>query len=90
MKQNLSGAPILEDDTDWDIRIKLQLFDFASVTNILTQTFYSSPSKYADPTFPNIRNNSEPVDIYLNQDLPTIDPSHSPYNDNWDILWLRH
>lgn len=52
MRRDLASALILEDDADWDVRIKDQLYDFALTSNALTQPLSSNPSKYADSTFP--------------------------------------
>ncbi|KAM7185921.1 glycosyltransferase family 25 protein [Rhypophila sp. PSN 637] len=93
--RNLSSALILEDDVDWDIRLKQQLYDFSLASRALTQPLSSSPSpspKYTDPTF------NRPPDMMPNQiptikfdSLPsTIAPIVSPYGDDWDLLWLGH
>ena len=49
----------MEDDVDWDIKIKYQLNDFARGTRYL-------------------------------QNQSVNDPTHSPYGDGWDLLWLGH
>ncbi|CAJ2507256.1 Uu.00g084420.m01.CDS01 [Anthostomella pinea] len=92
VRRNLGSVLILEDDVDWDVRIRDQLRDFALSSRALTQPLASTPKSYADKTFPRPSDNS-PVavpDIHLN-DLPaTIAPQKSPYGDNWDLFWLGH
>lgn len=81
---------ILEDDADWDVRIHQQLRDFALSTRALIQPLAgSSPSSpsYADPTFldPTASEGNEiPFDRLPN----TVPPRHSPYGDDWDLLWV--
>jgi hypothetical protein len=89
VEQNLSSALIIEDDVDWDIRIRPQLHDFALSARTLTQPLLSQPNTYADPTYldPSARKSDE-IPFF---DLPlTMPPAVSPYGDNWDILWLGH
>jgi hypothetical protein len=84
----------MEDDVDWDVRIREQLHDFALSSRALIQPLQGRPgkSKYADPTYPNPMEGSPKklpdMDFYR---LPTtINPSDSPYGDGWDVLWLGH
>jgi hypothetical protein len=58
VEQELGSALIVEDDMDWDIHLKSQLYDIAyGARQILRES----------------------------STLP-----HSPYGDDWDILWLGH
>ncbi|EFR03130.1 hypothetical protein MGYG_06124 [Nannizzia gypsea CBS 118893] len=90
VENNISSALILEDDADWDIRIKSQLKDFALASQTLIQPLSGTGNlAYADPTFPNPgKSAGTPKDIDIGKS--TIPPVHSPYGDNWDILWLGH
>ncbi|KAK6958436.1 hypothetical protein Daesc_001237 [Daldinia eschscholtzii] len=91
VRRNLTSALILEDDVDWDIRIKRQLQDLALSTRAITQPLPHS-KLYADPTFPAPSKESFTVvpDISFNS-LPTTEPPRiSPYGDNWDLLWIGH
>lgn len=91
VQQNLGSALILEDDADWDIRIKRQLRDYALASRALTQPLSSDPSTYADPTYLSPRGVSTiPKDMYFDQLPSTVRPLDSPYGDEWDILWLGH
>lgn len=93
VKRNLSTALIIEDDADWDIRIKPQLRDFATAVQGLTQPMMGMPpSTYADMTFPTPNEHSPATipDMNLHFLPATTAPTYSPYGDNWDILWLGH
>lgn len=82
---------ILEDDADWDVRIKDQLQDFAAATRALTQPLKGTSDSYADPTYPAPEGQDQVREFQLLSDLPkTVPPRHSPYGDNWDLLWVGH
>ncbi|KAL8684951.1 MAG: hypothetical protein Q9218_008058 [Villophora microphyllina] len=57
VRDRISTALVLEDDSDWDVSFKEQLADFAT------------GARYVQST--------------------TKKP-HSPYGDDWDLLWLGH
>jgi hypothetical protein len=80
----------MEDDADWDIRIKSQMHEFARGVHALSQPLASDSTQFADPTYPSAKDDSAPKEIYMNQAAETISPKHSPYGDNWDVLWLGH
>lgn len=81
----------MEDDADWDIRIREQLQDFALSAHALTQPLSHDPSSYADPTYPTPKNRDSPMSELLFDHLPgTVPPKFSPYGDNWDFLWVGH
>ncbi|KAI9776990.1 MAG: hypothetical protein M1839_009134 [Geoglossum umbratile] len=88
---NISTALIMEDDADWDVRIKSQLRDFALSAHALIQPLASNPNTYADPTYPSPTGKpAMPPDMYFDRLPPTVPPVSSPYGDGWDILWLGH
>lgn len=91
VRRNLTTAFILEDDADWDIRIKEQLSDFASSTRALIQPLKYEEGKYADSTYPIPDSTfalAEPLSFHS---LPqTKPPKQTVYGDNWDILWIGH
>lgn len=88
VKRNLSSALIMEDDADWDIRIRDQLQDFATATHALTQPLAGSFT-YADSTYPEPKDDTIPVFDF--HQLPSVvSPTTSPYGDHWDLLWLGH
>jgi len=93
VRRNLTTAFIMEDDVDWDIRLKDQLYNFARSSHILTQPLArASPQTYPDPTFSNPSGDrpAKMPDLLLNDAPTTIEPLKSPYGDNWDLLWLGH
>jgi len=91
VRRNLTSALILEDDADWDVRIKEQLFEYAYTSRALLQPLSNDPSTHADSTYPNPQDATSPGPIIDFNQLPsTINPTTSPYGDNWDVLWLGH
>ncbi|KAG5973923.1 hypothetical protein E4U55_000181 [Claviceps digitariae] len=96
VQRNLTSALILEDDVDWDVRIREQLHDFALSSRALIQPLrrghHADQQSYADSTYPHPRDGSpgqaSQLDFYH---LPsTVEPSLTPYGDSWDVLWLGH
>jgi hypothetical protein len=92
VQRNISSALILEDDADWDIRIREQMRDLALASQALTQSLASSPSAYADRTYPIPPDASSlPLSDLSHNDLPrTETPRVSPYGDYWDLIWVGH
>ncbi|KAI2470590.1 glycosyltransferase family 25 protein [Annulohypoxylon bovei var. microspora] len=94
VRRNLSSALIMEDDADWDVRIRDQLHDFALASHALTQPLLGSPNlppAYADPTYPNGTLGPPSVPDLSFASLPTtLTPTTSPYGDAWDVLWAGH
>jgi len=99
---NLTSALILEDDADWDIRLKSQLQVFAQAARAFTQpTTRASTSQKPQPlaqaeTYkpPGMTSSTVvelPLDRLLDR-LPLRDlhPTITPYGDDWDVLWLGH
>lgn len=92
VRRNLSSALILEDDVDWDIRLRRQLTDFALSARALTQPLHGKPGSYADSTYP-IPGTDSPgtlPDLSFHQLPHTEVPTTSPYGDGWDLLWVGH
>lgn len=94
MRQNLTTALIVEDDLDWDIRLKSQLQDYARSSRALIQPLEGSTrignKQYADPTFP-LPTDDRMSPVLDFDNLPPVEaPSISPYGDGWSILWLGH
>ncbi|KAG0651906.1 hydroxylysine galactosyltransferase 1 [Hyphodiscus hymeniophilus] len=84
IQRNLSSILILEDDADWDIRIMDQLHDFALAAQAITQ-----PLLRVYPAG-NLFQSRTKNDIPFEKLPQTVSPEHSPYGDNWDLLWLGH
>lgn len=79
MANKIRTALILEDDVDWDIRIKRQLADFAAAAHILGR---NAPGT----THHDIRSEGWATQYKLRR----LSPLESPYGDHWDVLWLGH
>ena len=91
IEQNITSALILEDDADWDIRIKEQMQNFAKASRLLVQPLTGTSDQILDPTHPRPKENQEPQDFDIRNEN-TGEPSTSPYGDidRWDFLWLGH
>lgn len=91
VRRNISSALILEDDADWDVRIKEQFRDLALSSRALTQPL-SGTGSYADSTYPSPPDPSAlPASDISFDNLPsTIPPKTSPYGDQWKFIWVGH
>lgn len=76
VEENIPSALILEDDADWDVRLKDQLVDIAHGSRILLDRAHQEPAFAAS----------------LNPQQRAVDEinHHSPYGEGWDVLWLGH
>jgi hypothetical protein len=94
VRENITSALILEDDADWDVRIKLQMRDFAVAARAFTQPH---SLKTEGPHLGQVtlaesfrRNHPSVTDLTLSRlgefHLPT--PQLTPFGDDWDVLWL--
>ncbi|KXS98932.1 hypothetical protein AC578_7461 [Pseudocercospora eumusae] len=93
VEQNLASALIIEDDTDWDIRLKDQLLEFAKGTRLLVQPIKGTEDTFLDPTNPRKSRDDRYVDIDIETSAErTLTPTSSPYGniDRWDMLWMGH
>nr|POE85450.1 hypothetical protein CFP56_43766 [Quercus suber] len=101
VRQNLTTALILEDDVDWDVRVRSQFQDFAKATRLLIQPLIPETGEmgalggdqYLDPTFPVSSEGAQHSDIDVRQNVGrTKTPTTSPYGDvdRWDLLWPGH
>ena len=91
IEQNITSALILEDDADWDVRIKFQMRDFAKASRLLVQPLSGTSGRFLDPTYPQPKEDQKPQDFDIRKDA-TGEPSTSPYGDidRWDLFWLGH
>lgn len=74
VEENIASALILEDDADWDVRLKEQLGFIARGTRILLDMAHKEDA-FVGKLSPKQRQ---------------VDEINSPYGDGWDILWLGH
>ncbi|KAM3413514.1 hypothetical protein BST61_g11503 [Cercospora zeina] len=93
VEENITSALILEDDADWDIRIKAQMRDFAKASRRLLQPLSNGTDqvlKYS-PELSERTSRLSPVNVIL-ADANTTEPTTSPYGDveRWDMLWIGH
>ena len=81
----------MEDDIDWDVRIKMQMASFAKANRLLIQPIRTAPEEFLDPTMPQPVSHAAQQDFNVG-DHSTIEPVESPYGDigRWDLLWLGH
>lgn len=92
VENNIGSALILEDDIDWDIRIKDQMQDFARASRMLVQPLAGTTDRFLDPTYPVPGPNDQFTNFYMGSSAKTSKPSTSPYGDldRWDMLWVGH
>ncbi|KAL7621500.1 hypothetical protein AAE478_008824 [Parahypoxylon ruwenzoriense] len=106
VEEKLGSALIVEDDIDWDIRLKSQLQTFASASRTWLRESKSGRRRIELPAFirPSLLGNraskiasigeleGEPeVDIFEVLTLRGIDvKAQSVYGNGWDVLWLGH
>ena len=93
VEQNITSALVLEDDVDWDVRIKHQLTDFAKASRTLLQPLVGTQDSFLDPTYARPRDDQQPLNINISESLHEISrPLTSPYGDidRWDLFWLGH
>lgn len=74
VEENIPSALILEDDADWDVRLKEQLVAISHGTRILLDRAHQEDAFTAS----------------LTKKQRQVDAIHSPYGEGWDILWLGH
>jgi hypothetical protein len=92
VKEGISSALVLEDDADWDIRIKQQMKDFARASRLLVQPIRGTTDTYLDPTYPRPSSGQHASSFEVGGDDPNLEPSTSPYGDldRWDLFWIGH
>ncbi|KAK3381232.1 hypothetical protein B0H63DRAFT_475134 [Podospora didyma] len=89
IEQKLTSALILEDDADWDLRIKLQLQVFAQAAKAFTQSTTKAGHPLAE-LYPHDKPTELGVDLPLTHLPSSTNRALTPYGDNWDVLWLGH
>ena len=80
----------MEDDGDWDVRLKsqAQLFSHASRA-FLQPKSRGSPRTWADQFPPSSLDDHNYMVNILKAPI-TLSPAISPYGDDWDVIWLGH
>ncbi|PKS05593.1 hypothetical protein jhhlp_008111 [Lomentospora prolificans] len=92
VQENLTSALIMEDDADWDIRLKSQAQTFAVASQAYLQPLQADPSHTLADLYPALSKILQEDNYVCDlQSAPaTRAPSTSPYGDGWDVLWLGH
>ncbi|KAI2615056.1 glycosyltransferase family 25 protein [Hypoxylon sp. NC1633] len=100
--ENLESALIMEDDVDWDVRLKSQLRTFALASRAWLREPKSSgrrpESLNFTPPLHSVKRGSEVVGmgalgrstIQLSTVAGADTKAHNVYGDGWDVLWLGH
>jgi len=87
---NLTSALILEDDADWDIRLKSQLQSYALASRGFLQPLRSNPASSLSSLSGSTQASRGDDTVFLGSLPQTLSPTSSPYGDGWDVLWLGH
>jgi hypothetical protein len=99
VEQNTTTALILEDDIDWDIRLKSQLQTFALASRIHLQPLAGGnpplsaryrPQPGTTSTAEDLKSPAHRNAVSIHAAPPYDRPLVSPYGDDWDVLWLGH
>ncbi|KAF2274751.1 uncharacterized protein EI97DRAFT_495222 [Westerdykella ornata] len=94
IEQNLSSALIIEDDADWDFRIRSQLSSISHAVPHIP-TLVSQKELQAQQHPPSQERLSQ-ADLADRSTVPLSalsshkTPHHTPYDLTWDVLWLGH
>ncbi|AEO64634.1 glycosyltransferase family 25 protein [Thermothielavioides terrestris NRRL 8126] len=84
VRENITSALILEDDADWDVRLKAQMQVFAQAARAFTQPLQGQPLSEQ------YRQGPQPELPFAKLPHRNLRPSLSAYGDDWDLLWLGH
>ncbi|KAI1137410.1 glycosyltransferase family 25 protein [Hypoxylon sp. FL0543] len=103
VRENLRSALIMEDDVDWDVRIKSQLQTFASASRTWLKASESDtrqkelldfvpPSLLMKRAAANVLVGDPAKDTIRLDSAAEVDSKvhQTVYGDNWDVLWLGH
>lgn len=88
--ENITTALIMEDDVDWDVRLKAQFHRFAEASRLFLQHLDEKSSASFSRRHPPSEDTANPSAISIFEAPPTREPRSSPYGDDWDVLWLGH
>lgn len=80
IEANLTSALILEDDVDWDIRLKEQLRRFAHASRLFL----------APGSTKTLSDDETAISVWELNRRVRLKPTITPFGDNWDVLWLGH
>ncbi|KAI0203255.1 hypothetical protein F4808DRAFT_467357 [Astrocystis sublimbata] len=90
--RRLGGALVLEDDVDWDVRLKTQMTTFAEAARMWLDIDLDTTERDEKrqlvaraPAPAQGRETNIPIPQRRGRSI-----AGSPYGDGWDILWLGH
>lgn len=86
VEENIPSALILEDDADWDVRLKDQLVAISRGTRLLLDRAHKEDAFTAN--LPPAQRRQLDDDAFSHSSSSSS--SLSPYGHGWDILWLGH
>jgi hypothetical protein len=92
IERNLTTALIMEDDADWDFRLRSQLTDFGRAAHRLPALISKSELDSKIPSHERL----SPVELAKRSSVPLSSLSacnghkQEPYGRAWDVLWLGH
>ncbi|KAF2165354.1 glycosyltransferase family 25 protein [Zasmidium cellare ATCC 36951] len=78
IEQRISSALILEDDADWDTRIKRQMRDFAKASRLLVQPLPGTTNEFLDPTWPQPDAEHSDINVQLGRAVISDDETVPP------------
>ncbi|KAI0149511.1 glycosyltransferase family 25 protein [Xylariaceae sp. FL1272] len=86
VNEGLGSALVLEDDIDWDVRLKMQMSVFAAAARL----WQSGTSVRQDKESLSHKKAGGRHDVQLLS--PHLQPTNLDkiYGENWDVLWLGH
>ncbi|KAF1998297.1 glycosyltransferase family 25 protein [Amniculicola lignicola CBS 123094] len=94
VQYNVTTALILEDDADWDVRIRQQLSELSHGIRRLPALIKRSETHQHTPDEPNEQLSPTALvkasTITLSSASRLTIPPPNPYGLNWDLLWLGH
>ncbi|KAI1098638.1 glycosyltransferase family 25 protein [Jackrogersella minutella] len=102
VRDNLESALIIEDDIDWDIRLKsqLQTFSLASRTWLRESRFHKRHAELLESAPPSLHKRRSTTTMGADSEKNTIQLTSTngvddkldrvAYGDDWDVLWLGH
>ena len=80
IQDDVTSALILESDADWDMRVRDSMEGLAEATKALTGAPITSAS---------LKSHSRNFTLPYEREQGLTDP-HSPYGNDWDVLWVGH
>ncbi|KAL8414586.1 hypothetical protein RB594_005713 [Gaeumannomyces avenae] len=88
VEEGLETALILEDDIDWDVRLKAQLQTFSLASQAFLQPLDGHPHGRSLSAL--LLDEGDATTTLLRIPQLPHQPQGSPYGTGWDVLWLGH